>query len=895
VSSPALCPHGNSPNCPLCAAMGYTVAASGSSSSSSETLSPLQVPPLTPLLVRTIASKPREPTSFPFNVLPAIPNYDVLELLGHGGMGVVYKAWHQQLKRPVALKMMRAGVHATREAALRFRFEAEAVARLAHSHIVQIHEIGEHEGLPFLALEFVEGQTLADVAQTRPFAPRRAAELVETLARAIGHAHQRGVVHRDLKPANVLLTADGVPKITDFGLAKRLDEERSQTRDGAILGTPSYMSPEQAAGHVQEIGPATDVHALGVILYELLTGTPPFDGPTTYETVLKVINEEPVAPTRLKPAVPRDLEIITIKCLQKDPAKRYSSAVDLADDLRRWLNGEPIQARPANVWERGVKWAKRRPTIAALLAVSATAVLALLSGGVMHSFRVGAERDRAEANLEMAMQAVDDMLTEVGEEQLAYEPRMEEKRRRLLMKAQALYKEFLTQRHDSPRIRLQTALASRRVADIDRLLGDYREAETAYDDAIRRFDELLQGDPNNATYRRHLATSWNYRGEARRQLGETAGAEQAYQKALTLAEDERDRALTRMNLGILKTETNQFDRAEDELNAAVALFGQLANDHPGEAIYRQYLARAHLNRGPVRRVAKRYAEAKADYEAAIALLLKLSEGDPNQPDYRHELGVAYNNLGNLRLQSNEIQEAGIAYRNAQRAFQELARNYPGVCTYRQELANSYNSVGNASAALGDLAGAELAWKSGVVLLEHLARQRPDVPSFQADHARLLGNIGWAASEQKDWPRARKCFTASIDLIKSLADQHPDNPQYKTILRDQYQSLAHTCVQLGDHAAAERGALDLANVFPHSARDSYFAACFVARCIPLAANDGDRSPEEQVKLEKQYRECALELLQAACHKGYSDRAELKKEKDGIFKPLAGSAAFQALLK
>jgi serine/threonine-protein kinase len=274
-----------------------------------------------------------------------IAGYEILGELGRGGMGVVYKARQTRLNRLVALKMILTGVHAGSEQLARFRAEAQVVARLQHPHIVNIYDVGEHQGLPYLALEYVDGGNLAQLLEGAPQQPiRRAAELTATLAAAVDHAHRRGIVHRDLKPANVLLMADGTPKITDFGLAKQLDAGAARTASGAVLGTPSYMAPEQAGGKGKHIGPATDVYALGAILYELLTGRPPFQAESTLDTLLQVVSEEVVPPTRLRADCPADLEAICLKCLQKDPAQRYSSAAALAEDLQRFLGGEPVQA-----------------------------------------------------------------------------------------------------------------------------------------------------------------------------------------------------------------------------------------------------------------------------------------------------------------------------------------------------------------------------------------------------------------------------------------------------------------------------------------------------------------------------------------------------------------------
>jgi WD40 repeat protein/tRNA A-37 threonylcarbamoyl transferase component Bud32 len=338
----------------------------------------------------------RDATAPDAGSMPAqIAGYQILEVLGHGGMGVVYKARQLALNRLVALKMVLAGEHASPQHLARFLVEAETVARLSHPNIVQIHEFGSYDGQPFLALEYIDGGALADRIAGRPWEPRRAAALCEQLARAVDHAHRQGVVHRDLKPGNVLLTAEGTPKVADFGLAKQIEGGSGLTSTGAVLGTPSYMAPEQAGGHAKRVGPATDIYSLGAILYELLTGRPPPVADTSVQLLVKVVTEEVVEPTRLQPGLPVDLATICMRCLQKDPARRYRSASDLADDLRRYLQGEPILARPVGEWERFIKWAKRRPAVAASLLASV--VILLLGTAVSLYFGLQATQAKTEA------------------------------------------------------------------------------------------------------------------------------------------------------------------------------------------------------------------------------------------------------------------------------------------------------------------------------------------------------------------------------------------------------------------------------------------------------------------------------------------------------------------
>jgi tRNA A-37 threonylcarbamoyl transferase component Bud32 len=316
---------------------------------------------------------------------PEIPGYEILGICGLGGMGVVYRARQRGANRLVALRMIRAVEHASPTERLRFQIEAEAVARLQHPHIVPLHEVGEVRGQHFFSLEFCDGGTLTEQLKKQRPTPREAAALIETLARAMHYAHLRGVVHRDLKPGNVLLAGtERLAKITDFSLAKRIDAEaRDLSKSGAVLGTAAYMAPEQAAGKVRDTGPAADVYALGALLYECLTGRPPFEGPQ-HVVLLSVLNDEPVPPSRRGAKVPADLETICLKSLRKEPARRYASAEELANDLRRFQSGEPIRARPVGAVERTWKWARRRPALAALLGVVLLALvsLAVLSGNL---------------------------------------------------------------------------------------------------------------------------------------------------------------------------------------------------------------------------------------------------------------------------------------------------------------------------------------------------------------------------------------------------------------------------------------------------------------------------------------------------------------------------------
>jgi WD40 repeat protein/tRNA A-37 threonylcarbamoyl transferase component Bud32 len=302
-------------------------------------------------------------------------DYEILSEIARGGMGVVYKARQSKLNRIVAVKMILSGELASQEAISRFFTEAQAAATLDHPGIVPVYEIGDHEGKHYFTMGYIEGKSLAEKVSQGPLPPKEAAEMTRKIAEAIAYAHSKGVIHRDLKPANVLLDANGEPKVSDFGLARKIEQDSGLTRTGAVMGTPSYMPPEQAAGKTSQVGPLSDVYSLGAILYCLLTGRPPFQAANPLDTMMQVIEKEPVSVQTLNSGVPKDLETICHKCLQKDPTKRYGSAQQLAEDLQRWLKGEPIRARAVSRPERAWRWVKRNPVLSFSIAATTVAIL----------------------------------------------------------------------------------------------------------------------------------------------------------------------------------------------------------------------------------------------------------------------------------------------------------------------------------------------------------------------------------------------------------------------------------------------------------------------------------------------------------------------------------------
>jgi tetratricopeptide (TPR) repeat protein len=854
-----------------------------------------------------------------------LPGYEFLGKLGRGGMGVVYKAYQISLNRMVALKLLHAGVHADAEQRARFRIEAEILASLQHPNIVQVYEVGEHDGCPYMAMEYVAGGTLDDQLLGRPQPPRAAAELVETLARAMHCAHARGIVHRDLKPANILLQSktttdhtddtdkkkpaipssvpsvlsvvDLFPKITDFGLAKRLAEGKGQTVTGAILGTPSYMAPEQASGRVHDVGPPTDVYALGALLYELLTGQPPFRGQTNVDTVRRVVSEEAPAPSRLCPKLPRDLETICLKCLEKQPAGRYATAQALADDLHRFLGGQPVAARPAGPGERAWKWARRRPAWAALVGVVVVAAVTTAGSFLWSYARVRGERDRARHNFQVARTAIDDLYTKMALERLFDEPQLDPLCQELLEKARALYEGLAQEQGANADARPDVALAWFRLGDIHRLQDHHAAAEHAYGEAIARQQALCRDYPGAPRYRQDLANSHNWLGEVLRERGHPAEeAERHYGAALGLQQglvEEFPRApayrleLARSyyNLGIVRKDTNRLTEAQAGYDRAVELLTQLRTEDAGNPYYRQDLARALINRGVLHRLGNRPDQAGRDYDQAIGLLTVLRHEFHARAAYKFELAIARQDRGNLLWARGRNADARHEYQEALDLLRGLAADFSGRPGYKKKLGIALKNQGAALATAGDRAGAGQCWDQARGLFEALAQADPGTADYHGLLGMTLGQLGWLRTEEKNWPAARQLLEQGLAQLREALRPNPQHPDYRRELRDQYRDLAWTLLQLGDHAAAARAATAMAGVFPEQAQYRYYAACFLARCVPVAKDE---------QLAGRYIGQAVVLLREAAANAPPDLERIPDEPE-VFRPLGAHPEFGPALR
>jgi tetratricopeptide (TPR) repeat protein/tRNA A-37 threonylcarbamoyl transferase component Bud32 len=806
---------------------------------------------------------PSEPTA------PTVPGYDILGVLGRGGMGVVYKARQAGLNRLVALKMIRDSALAGPEERTRFRHEAEAVAQLQHPNIVQIHEVGAHHGLPFFSLEFVPGGSLAESLRGTPQPPRAAAQTVETLARAVHAAHQHGIVHRDLKPANVLLAEDGAPKISDFGLAKRIEGEPGAlatgglTATGAVVGTPSYMAPEQAGGKStgRVIGPAADVYALGAILYEMLTGRPPFLAETTLDTLQQVLGQEPVPPRQLQPKVPRDLETVCLKCLQKEPGQRYVSALELAEDLGRFLAGQPIWARPVSPWLRLAKWARRRPAVAALVAVSVLSALALTAGGLVYNAWLRqavqrAETKEAEARREHALaveryrdasDTLEQILKRLEGKHRADAPTLKELRQALLQDNLAFYQKVVKQADDpDPAVRLDTAQAYRNLAAIQQELGQPGPAV----ENLRRSLALLEA----------LPPEYGNKKDALFALGNC-----------------------HTRLGAEEWGAGRLEEAKRHYLTARDLFERVVREYPDFPEQRYNLAATEDNLGSLMGVTNQPVEPH--YRRAIDLRKALVHDYPNVLVYQRGLAETYQNLGVYYMSNHRPADAAACYREAEALLRPLTEKYPEEAELALALAATYVNWSYLSRPTGGDAAALEQLDRAVGLADAVLKAEPRDASARDQALKAHARRAEFYQGSKRWAEAVK------DLERAL--EVDDTPQrwIREVLR------AQALAEAGDHvrAVAAVGELEDSPRLPVQVLPNLAVVC--VRSMGLARADTRLPAAEREALAERYAVRAVALLRKVEAQGGFNNwgAFLSLRTDPALQPLQRRADFQKLLE
>ena len=737
----------------------------------------------------------------PLGDWPGVPGLEPVDVLGSGGMGVVFKARQVALDRDVAVKVLRDAHLSDSGRRERFLQEARAVARLRHPHLVQLYEFGEVPAVggatsqPYLVLEYVSGGSLADLVRSSPQPPGEAARLVETLADAIHYAHQQGVIHRDLKPANVLLhraegqeegqaggvrgarsswprllTADLCAKVTDFGLAKFVVGS-DLTHSGDVVGTPGYMAPEQAAGKSAPVTAAVDVYGLGAILYEALTGRPPFAAATVDATLDLVRQDEPVPPQRLQPTVPRDLETICLKCLRKEAGRRYATAQDLADDVRRFRAGEPIRARPVGTGERVIVWCRRKPGFAGLLAALVLVVLAGSSGvlwqwqrarGNAAAFRrerdtARQEKARAQRHLRIVQERVG-RLNRLGGALLRRKGQYRTGQA-VLEQALGFYQDLLPDEGNDPSVRREAAQLFGQVAGIHHTLDQAAKAAQAWDRQAKLLTSLVKEEPASKDLRKGLAHSHRWRGNALRDCGQTRAAREAYDQAARLQE------------GLLR-------------------------ESPGEADYQLGLANTLLNTAGLLSHWAEADELEPLYRRAVELDRAAVHAAPDNPGCNAELALALGEQGMFFLDTGRSSQAEAAIREALEIHQRVLAGGRLKGSVERYVARNFVNLGRVLAAGGRGPEAEQSYRKAVNLLDRVLKESPESVYDRADLAWTLAGLANLLKGAGRRHEAEALRRRVIQLYESLRPNLAENTEHRRNLVLGYLELACLLCELG---------------------------------------------------------------------------------------------------
>ena len=694
-------------------------------------------------------------------------NYEILDEIGRGGMGVVYRARQLAADRIVALKVVRRDLlsslaSGTETSALdRFHHEVQAAARLEHENIVSVHEVGDVDGEPFFSMQYVDGRSLADVLRLGPLASRQAATYMEPVARAVHEAHCAGILHRDLKPQNILVDSrTDRPLVADFGLAKLQECDEQLTQTGEIMGSPPYMSPEQAQDS-STVTAMSDVYALGATLYHLVTWRPPFRAATGWETLRQVIDREPVPPRQLNPSIDRDLETICLKCLEKEPSRRYETALTLAEDLRRYANDEPIQARPIGMWGRAVRWCRRNPVVAGLITSTGIAVVVALVAMLVGYVKTTAALKTAETGYRHARQAVDKFYTRVSENTLLNQPGMQPLRQDLLEEALEYYQRFLDERGNDSTIQDEMAMTHFRIGRITEQIGSPDAAMSSYQRALELQQQLIAERPNAQEYLVMLGDTWNAIG------------------------------------GVLYNQRD-FDEAREAHRSASEFRESLAKSAPTNTEYRRTLANSRMNIGLVDKdsglVAKdgRLLEAaRSNFEKAQALRRKILVECPDCAETRRDMGIGCYNMANLCLsfEKRDYEGAKSNFEQAISLFVELLAETPRELANRYRLAVCYRRLGDLLSDQQQRNAARELYQQAFEQIEKLVQQNPDVPEYEADLAALRMNLGQLESDDGQREAALQSFRQAVDILQPLVQRNSVKARYRCDLVVAHRAIA----------------------------------------------------------------------------------------------------------
>lgn len=727
-------------------------------------------------------------------------DYVLLREIARGGMGVVYQARQRGLDRIVAVKMILSGLFASDQAIDRFRAEATSAARLQHPGIVTVHEVGQRQGQHFFSMDFVDGTSLQEMIQQQPLPGRQAARYVMQLAEAVHFAHNRGVVHRDLKPSNVLIDTDDCPKITDFGLAKRVAGDSDLTATGQVLGTPSYMPPEQAMGQA-DIGPASDIYSLGATLYAMLTGRPPFRAESTAATLLQVIENEPVAPRLLNSDIDRDLESICLKCLEKEPSRRYASAAELAVDLARYQRGETVMARPigrpAKLW----RWCRRQPLLAGL---SAAVLVALLLGSGVSSYFALAAAERAEQAEEALARETD------ARQQLQTSLAAEQTAKRQARRAVDNYVTTLLE---------ETTLKDRRFQPLaKRLLGG----------ALEHYQQFIATNRNDPAAQRDLAEACLLVGQINDARGAVQQAVGAYQEALDVFQrraneedapaDQLQVAAIQTTLGSLQAKLGDSEQAKRSFSAARQSLDAI---RPGEraAHWQQQLLRTLTAVASIERRTGEVAQAFATYEQAIAIGQQLADGDTKNPAYRSDLANAWENLAELQRDTDQADAALGSLDQSLQLRDEVARANVGEAKYQGELAGTLSDRSALLRMLGQLDDAETGYRRAIEIQTALVRDNPSLVQRQIFLSTTHHNLGILLAQRENHAEAIEHYRKALEIRERVAAESPDVNEYPYLAANTHNNLAVVLYAAGQQSEALDHYQAAAELFRQVVRDN----------------------------------------------------------------------------
>ncbi|MFO0869649.1 MAG: protein kinase [Pirellulales bacterium] len=822
------------------------------------------------------------PGAGPASAARAVPrqvgDYLLLEELGRGGMGIVYKARQRSLNRVVALKMIRHQESASPAELQRFQIEAEAAANLRHPGIVSVYEVGQDDGCQFYSMEFLAGRDLAQVTRDHSLPAPQAAQYLLQLAQAMQYAHEQGILHRDLKPSNVLVDEQDNLKITDFGLAKRLHTDSQLTTADLILGTPSYMPPEQAMPARGPVSPLSDVYSLGAILYHLLTCRPPFRAESALETIRQVLDLDPISPRVLNPRIPRDLATICLKCLEKDPQRRYSSAGELADELQRFLRGEPILARPLGRLARLVRWCRRHPVESVLALVIVVSVACGSAGVVWQWQRAERNLQRAERGFTLLSQASDEML-EVVEDWATRVPPHAAGHEGKLAATLDLYSTFLQAEPANTAARVKFAETHHRVGDVRRSLRQLDLAAQHYRAASDEYRRLTHAAPQSLEWPRRWADELDWLGEVHREAERLDEASRAFAAALQIQQDLQRReatpelsaemARTLYNRALLSLHTGESAAAQRDLEQARQLLETALHDQPQHRSWRQGWARCRLNQGIVWKQQKEPRRAWEEYRAAGECLRELVAESPQDGEYRAELAQAQLNLGNLLLierdQSFVAGQANLvaaqeAYEEAVRLLAGLVGEFPNIPDYRNQLANALNGLGGVHQVAGRKDDARQALERARDGFESLLQDTSGSPELHSRLALTYANLALLTTRDQ-LPQKIERLRQAVEHQSRAAEGNRDSTAYPQFLRQHRLALARALAQGGNYREAAEQAEASAGGAAWTAKEGRSAAEILVRAMVSAQRDSTLAAPERDACVQDLAQRSLRILQS----------------------------------